>query len=153
MQIDYWHQTNYQALQWVATQSPSDGSALVIGKGESLMLNALMLPQSLERRIHCITPEFLDMGFSLDSMNAIWPRVNAQLKPGEAPFLPTKKIYWIDFGDHLQGLVKSGQPSVGHPSLGDAKSWRLVQSFYRGSLPLVKVYEGGLEWTVYPPGK
>jgi hypothetical protein len=153
MQIDYWHQTNYQALQWAATQLPSDGSALVIGKGESLMLNALMLPQSLERRIHCITPEFLDMGFSLDSMNAIWPRVNAQLKPGEAPFLPTKKIYWIDFGDHLQGLVKSGQPSLGHPSLGDAKSWRLVQSFYRGSLPLVKVYEGGLEWTVYPPGK
>ena len=152
MQIDYWHQTNYQALQWVATQLPSDGSALVIGKGESLMLNALMLPQSLERRIHCITPEFLDMGFSLDSVNAIWPRVNAQLKPGEAPFLPTKKIYWIDFGDHLQGLVKSGQPSVGHPSLGDVKSWRLVQSFYRGSLPLVKVYEGGLEWTVYPPG-
>jgi hypothetical protein len=153
MQIDYWHQTNYQALQWVATQLPSDGSALVIGKGESLMLNALMLPQSLERRIHCITPEFLEMGFSLDSVNAIWPRVNAQLKPGEAPFLPTKKIYWIDFGDHLQGLVKSGQPTVGHPSLGDAKSWRLVQSFYRGSLPLVKVYEGGLEWTVYPPGK
>jgi hypothetical protein len=93
------------------------------------------------------------MAFSLDSMNAIWPRVNAQLKPGEAPFLPTKKIYWIDFGDHLQGLVKSGQPTVGHPLLGDAKSWRLVQSFYRGSLPLVKVYEGGLEWTVYPPGK
>lgn len=153
MQIDYWHQTNYQALQWVATQLPSDGSTLVIGKGESLMLNALMLPQSLERRIHCITPEFLEMGFSLDSVNAIWPRVNAQLKPGEAPFLPTKKIYWIDFGDHLQGLVKSGQPTVGHPSLGDAKSWRLVQSFYRGSLPLVKVYEGGLEWTVYPPGK
>jgi hypothetical protein len=153
MQIDYWHQTNYQALQWVATQLPSDVSALVIGKGESLMLNALMLPQSLERRIHCITPEFLDMGFSLDSMNAIWPRVNAQLKPEEAPFLPTKKIYWIDFGDHLQGLVKSGQPSERHPSLGDAKSWRLVQSFYRGSLPLVKVYEGGLEWTVYPPGK
>jgi hypothetical protein len=144
MQIDYWHQTNYQALQWVATQLPSDGSALVIGKGESLMLNALMLPQSLERRIHCITPEFLEMGFSLDSVNAIWPRVNAQLKPGEAPFLPTKKIYWIDFGDHLQGLVKSGQPSVGHPSLGDAKSWRLVQSFYRGTLPLVKVYEGDL---------
>jgi hypothetical protein len=144
MQIDYWHQTNYQALQWIATQLPSDGSALVIGKGESLMLNALMLPQSLERRIHCITPEFLDMGFSLDSVNAIWPRVNAQLKPGEAPFLPTKKIYWIDFGDHLQGLVKSGQPSVGHPSLGDAKSWRLVQSFYRGTLPLVKVYEGDL---------
>lgn len=144
MQIDYWHQTNYQALQWVATQLPSDGSALVIGKGESLMLNALMLPQSLERRIHCITPEFLDMGFSLDSVNAIWPRVNAQLKPGEAPFLPTKKIYWIDFGDHLQGMVKSGQPSVGHPSLGDAKSWRLVQSFYRGTLPLVKVYEGDL---------
>lgn len=146
MQIDYWHQTNYQALQWVATQLPSDGSAFVIGKGESLTLNALLLPRSLERRIHCITPEFLDMGFSLDSMNAIWPRVNAQLKPGEAPFLPTKKIYWIDFGDHLQALVSKGQqPSVGHPSLGDAQSWRLVQSFYRESLPLVRVYEGQLD--------
>ena len=145
MQIDYWHQTNYQALQWVVTQLPSDGSAFVIGKGESLTLNALLLPHSLERRIHCITPEFLDMGFSLDSMNAIWPKVNAQLKPGEAPFLPTKKIYWIDFGDHLQGLVKNGQPSVGHPSFGDAQSWRLVQSFYRESLPLVKVYQGGFK--------
>jgi len=155
MQIDYWHQTNYQALQWVATQLPSDGSALVIGKGESLTLNALLLPRSLERRIHCITPEFLDMGFSLDSMNAIWPKVNAQLKPGEAPFLPTKKIYWIDFGEHLQGLVKTGQPSVGHPSLGDAQSWRLVQSFYRESLPLVRVYEGQLDLITcnrYSPG-
>ena len=145
MQIDYWHQTNYQALQWVVTQLPSDGSAFVIGKGESLTLNALLLPHSLERRIHCITPEFLDMGFSLDSMNAIWPKVNAQLKPGEALFLPTKKIYWIDFGEHLQGLVKNGQPSVGHPSFGDAQSWRLVQSFYRESLPLVKVYQGGFK--------
>jgi len=153
MQIDYWHQTNYQALQWVASQLPSDGSALVIGKGESLMLNSLLLPRSLERRIHCINPDFLDMGFSLDSMNAIWPKVNAQLKPGDAPFLPTKKIYWIDFGDHLQVKVKNGQSSIGHPSLGDAQSWRLVQSFFRESLPLVKVYEGGLEWTVYPPGK
>jgi hypothetical protein len=142
MQIDYWHQTNYQALQWVATQLPSDGSVLVIGKGESLMLNSLLLPRSLERRIHCITPEFLDMGFSLDSMNAIWPKVNAQLKPREVPFLPTKKIYWIDFGDHLQGSVKNGQSYVGHPSLGDAQSWRLVQSFYRESLPLVRVYKG-----------
>jgi len=145
MQIDYWHQTNYQALHWVATQLPSDGSAFVIGKGESLTLNALLLPHSLERRIHCITPELLDMGFSLDSMNAIWPKVIAQLKPGEAPFLPTKKIYWIDFGEHLQGLVKTGQPSVGHPSFGDAQSWRLVQSFYRESLPLVKVYQGGFK--------
>jgi hypothetical protein len=145
MQIDYWHQTNYQALQWVVTQLPSDGSAFVIGQGESLTLNSLLLPHSLERRIHCITPEFLDMGFSLDSMNAIWPKVNAQLKPGEAPFLPTKKIYWIDFGEHLQGLVKNGQPSVGHPSFGDAQSWRLVQSFYRESLPLVKVYQGGFK--------
>lgn len=145
MQIDYWHQTNYQALHWVATQLPSDGSAFVIGKGESLTLNALLLPHSLERRIHCITPELLDMGFSLDSVNAIWPKVNAQLKPGEAPFLPTKKIYWIDFGEHLQGLVKTGQPSVGHPSFGDAQSWRLVQSFYRESLPLVKVYQGGFK--------
>jgi len=155
MQIDYWHQTNYQALQWVVTQLPSDGSALVIGKGESLMLNSLLLPRSLERRIHWMTPEFLDMGFSLDSMNAIWPRLNAQLKPGEAPFLPTKKIYWIDFGDHLQGSVKNGQSYVGHPSLGDAQSWRLVQSFYRESLPLVRVYEGHLDLVTcnrYSPG-
>jgi hypothetical protein len=156
MQIDYWHQANYQALQWVATQLPSDGSALVIGKGESLMLNRMLLPRSLERTIHCITPEFLDMGFSLDSMNAIWPRVNAHLKPGEAPFLPTKKIYWIDFGDHLQALMpKRQQPSVGHPSLGDAQSWRLVQSFYRESLPLVRVYEGQLDLVTcnrYSPG-
>jgi hypothetical protein len=95
------------------------------------------------------------MGFSLDSMNAIWHRVTAQLKPGEAPFLPIKQVYWIDFGDHLQGLVKSGQPSVGHPSLGDAQSWRLVQSFYRESLPLVRVYEGQLDLVTcnrYSPG-
>ena len=139
MQIDYWHQTNYQALQWVATQLPSDGSALVIGKGESLTLNALLLPRSLERTIHCITPEFLDMGFSLDSMNAIWPRLNAQLKPGEAPFLPTKKIYWIDFGDHLQQPTIPVQKS---PKWIGVKSWELVQSFYRESLPLVRVYKG-----------
>jgi hypothetical protein len=139
MQIDYWHQTNYQALQWVATQLPSDGSALVIGKGESLTLNALLLPRSLERTIHCITPEFLDMGFSLDSMNAIWPRLNAQLKPGEAPFLPTKKIYWIDFGDHLQQPTIPVQKS---PKWIGVKSWELVQLFYRESLPLVRVYKG-----------
>ena len=139
MQIDYWHQTNYQALQWVATQLPSDGSALVIGKGESLTLNALLLPRSLERTIHCITPEFLDMGFSLDSMNAIWPRVNAQLKPGEAPFLPIKQVYWIDFGDHLQQPTIPVQKS---PKWIGVKSWELVQSFYRESLPLVRVYKG-----------
>ena len=139
MQIDYWHQTNYQALQWVATQLPSDGSALVIGKGESLTLNALLLPRSLERTIHCITPEFLDMGFSLDSMNAIWPRLNAQLKPGEAPFLPIKQVYWIDFGDHLQQPTIPVQKS---PKWIGVKSWELVQSFYRESLPLVRVYKG-----------
>jgi len=71
MQIDYWHQTNYQALEWVGKQLPADASALVIGKGESLMLNAMLLPSSMQTRIHCITPEFLDSTFSLDSMNAI----------------------------------------------------------------------------------
>jgi hypothetical protein len=139
MQIDYWHQTNYQALQWVVTQLPSDGSALVIGKGESLTLNSMLLPESLQHRIHCVNPEFIEMGFSLDSMNAIWHRLNAQLKPGEAPFLPIKQVYWIDFGDHLQQPTIPVQKS---PKWIGVKSWELVQSFYRESLPLVRVYKG-----------
>ena len=167
MQIDYWHQTNYQALEWVGKKLPADASALVIGQGESLMLNAMLLSSSMQTRIHCITPEFLDSTFSLDSMNAIWPEVNQQLKRGKVSSLlnggtaemripPFKQVYWIDFGDHLQALMPKGQqPSFGHPSLGDAQSWRLVQSFYRESLPLVRVYEGQLDLITcnrYSPG-
>ena len=150
MQIDYWHQTNYQALQWITTQLPSDGSALVIGQGESLMLNAMLLPSSMQTRIHCIAPEFLDSTFSLDSMNAIWPEVNQQLKRGKVSSLlnggtsemripPIKKVYWIDFGDHLQQLTIPVQKS---PKCNGVKSWELIQSFYRESLPLVRVYKG-----------
>ena len=151
MQIDYWHQTNYQALQWVGKQLPADASALVIGKGESLMLNAMLLPSSMQTRIHCITPEFLDSTFSLDSMNAIWPEVNQQLKRGKVSSLlnggtsemripPIKKVYWIDFGDQLQMGVKTEFPTV-----NGVVSWELVQSFYRESMPLVKVYRGGFK--------
>ena len=139
MQIDYWHQTNYQALQWVGKQLPADASALVIGKGESLMLNAMLLPPPLQGRIHCISSEQLEGGFSLDSLNALWPKVNAQLKPGDSPFVPIKRIYWIDFGDHLQQLTIPVQKS---PKCNGVKSWKLVQSFYRESLPLVRVYKG-----------
>ena len=139
MQIDYWHQTNYQALQWVGKQLPADASALVIGKGESLMLNAMLLPPPLQGRIHCISSEQLESGFSLDSLNALWPKVNAQLKPGDSPFVPIKRIYWIDFGDHLQQLTIPVQKS---PKCNGVKSWELVQSFYRESLPLVRVYKG-----------
>ena len=151
MQIDYWHQTNYQALQWVGKQLPADVSALVIGKGESLMLNAMLLPSSMQRRIHCITPEFLDSTFSLDSMNAIWPEVNQQLKRGKVSSLlnggtsemripPIKKVYWIDFGDQLQMGGKTE-----FPIMNGVVSWELVQSFYRESMPLVKVYRGGFK--------
>ena len=139
MQIDYWHQTNYQALEWVGKQLPADASALVIGKGESLMLNAMLLPPPLQGRIHCISSEQLEGGFSLDSLNALWPKVNAQLKPGDSPFVPIKRIYWIDFGDHLQQLTIPVQKS---PKCNGVKSWELVQSFYRESLPLVRVYKG-----------
>ncbi|MDA0784012.1 MAG: hypothetical protein O2814_05665 [Bacteroidetes bacterium] len=139
MQIDYWHQTNYQALQWIGGQLPSDGSALVIGRGESLMLNTMLLPPPLQGRIHCISSEQLEGGFSLDSLNALWPKVNAQFKPGDSPFVPIKRIYWIDFGDHLQQLTIPVQKS---PKCNGVKSWELVQSFYRESLLLVNVYEG-----------
>ncbi len=139
MQIDYWHQTNYQALQWIGGQLPSDGSALVIGKGESLMLNRMLLPPPLQGRIHYISSEQLEGGFSLDSLNALWPKVNAQLKPGDSPFVPIKRIYWIDFGDHLQQLTIPVQKS---PKCNGVKSWELIQSFYRESLPLVRVYKG-----------
>ncbi len=150
MQIDYWHQTNYQALQWIGGQLPSDGSALVIGKGESLMLNRMLLPSFMQVRIHCITPEFIDSQFSLESVNAIWAEVNVKLKLEKVSSLPNgqtsemrippiKRIYWIDFGDHLQQLTIPVQKL---PKCNGVKSWELVQSFYRESLPLVNVYEG-----------
>ncbi len=153
MQIDYWHQTNYQALQWIVGQLQSDGSALVIGKGESLMLNAMLLPSSMETRIHCITPEFIDSPFSLESVNAIWPEVNVKLKLEKVSSLPNgqttemrippiKRIYWIDFGDHLQQLTIPVQKL---PKCNGVKSWELVQSFYRESLPLVRVYRGQID--------
>jgi hypothetical protein len=148
MQIDYWHQTNYQALQWIANQMPADASALLIGKGESLQLNAMLLPKSLQQRVHCVTPEFLETEFSLDSMNALWPLVNKRLKYGQDRFLPIKKVFWVDFGDHLQETEKLGHTAINQvyrlPLLGPLKSWQLTQSFYRESLPLVRVYEGEL---------
>jgi hypothetical protein len=133
MQIDYWHQTNYQALQWVATQLPSDGSALVIGKGESLMLNRMLLLSSEQTRIHCITPEFVDSMFSMESLDGF------QGWTSEMRIPPIKQVYWIDFGDHLQQRIIPVQKL---PKCNGVKSWRLVQSFYRESLPLVRVYKG-----------
>jgi hypothetical protein len=133
MQIDYWHQTNYQALQWVATQLPSDGSALVIGKGESLMLNRMLLLSSEQTRIHCITPEFVDSMFSMESLDGF------QGWTSEMRIPPIKQVYWIDFGDHLQQPTIPVQKS---PKWIGVKSWELVQSFYRESLPLVRVYKG-----------
>jgi hypothetical protein len=133
MQIDYWHQTNYQALQWVATQLPSDGSALVIGKGESLMLNRMLLLSSEQTRIHCITPEFVDSMFSMESLDGF------QGWTSEMRIPPIKQVYWIDFGDHLQQRIIPVQKL---PKCNGVKSWELVQSFYRESLPLVRVYKG-----------
>lgn len=151
MQIDYWHQTNYQALEWVGKQLPADASALVIGQGESLMLNAMLLPSSMQTRIHCITPEFLDSTVSLASINAIWPDVNQQLKRGKVSSLlnggtsemripPIKQVYWIEFGNQLQMGGKTE-----FPIMNGLVSWELVQSFYRESMPLVKVYQGGFK--------
>ena len=151
MQIDYWHQTNYQALEWVGKQLPADASALVIGQGESLMLNAMLLPSSMQTRIHCITPEFLDSTVSLASINAIWPDVNQQLKWGKVSSLlnggtsemripPIKQVYWIEFGNQLQMGGKTE-----FPIMNGLVSWELVQAFYRESMPLVKVYQGGFK--------
>jgi hypothetical protein len=151
MQIDYWHQTNYQALEWVGKQLPADASALVIGQGESLMLNAMLLPSSMQTRIHCITPELLDSTVTLASINAIWPEVNQQLKRGKVSSLlnggtsemripPIKQVYWIEFGNQLQMGGKTE-----FPIMNGLVSWELVQSFYRESMPLVKVYQGGFK--------
>ena len=151
MQIDYWHQTNYQALEWVGKQLPADASALVIGQGESLMLNAMLLPSSMQTRIHCMTPEFLDSTVSLASINAIWPEVNQQLKRGKVSSLlnggtsemripPIKQVYWIEFGNQLQMGGKTE-----FPIMNGLVSWELVQAFYRESLPLLKVYQGGFK--------
>jgi hypothetical protein len=81
-------------------------------------------------------------------MNAVWSLVNKQLKPGHDKFLPIKKVFWVDFGDHLQQTEKLGLTAINQvyrpPLLGPLKSWQLTQSFYRESLPLVRVYEGEL---------
>ena len=142
MQIDYWHQTNYQALQWVGKQLPADASALVIGKGESLMLNAMLLPSALQWRIHTVTPEFLDSTVTLASINALWPEVNAKLKAGQTPVMPIKQVYWIDFGDRLQ--LKE---PLEFPTMQGVVSWELVQSFYREKLPLLRIYRAVLKPT------
>jgi uncharacterized membrane protein YjfL (UPF0719 family) len=153
MQIDYWHQTNYQALEWVGKQLPADGSALVIGKGESLMLNAMLLPSALQWRIHTIAPEFLDSTVTLGSINALWPEVNAKLKeipPKTSSNLamsheripPIKQVYWIDFGDRLQ--LKE---PLEFPTMQGVVSWELVQSFYREKLPLLRIYGAVLKPT------
>ncbi len=152
MQIDYWHQTNYQALEWVGKQLPADGSALVIGKGESLMLNAMFLPSALQWRIHTVTPEFLDSTVTLASINALWPEVNAKLKeipPKTSSNLamsheripPIKQVYWIAFGDELQ--LK--EPL--EPTMHGVVSWELDQSFYRHKLPLLRIYRAVLKPT------
>ena len=153
MQIDYWHQTNYQALEWVGKQLPADGSALVIGKGESLMLNAMLLPSALQWRIHTVTPEFLDSTVTLASINALWPEVNAKLKEispktssnlamSYAGIPPIEQIYWIDFGDRLQ--LKE---PLEFPTMQGVVSWELVQSFYREKLPLLRIYRAVLKPT------
>jgi hypothetical protein len=157
MQIDYWHQTNYQALEWVGKKLPADGSALVIGKGESLMLNAMLLPSSLQTRIHTLTPEFLDSTVTLASINALWPEVNAKLKeipPKTSSKLaisyeripPIKQVYWIAFGDQLQlkewwdPSKTSILPPLEFPTMHGVVSWELDQSFYREKLPLLQIY-------------
>jgi len=140
MQIDYWHQTNYQALEWVGKQLPADASALVIGKGESLMLNAMLLPSASQRRIHTIAPEFLDSTVTLASINALWPEVNAKLKAGQTPMMPIKEVYWIAFGDQLQ--LKE---PLEFPTMQGVVSWELVQSFYREKLPLLRIYRAVLK--------
>jgi hypothetical protein len=152
MQVDYWHQTNYQALEWVGKQLPADASALVIGKGESLMLNAMLLPSALQWRIHTVTPEFLDSTVTLASINAIWPEVKAKLK--EIPpktssnramsherIPPIKQVYWIAFGDELQ--LK--EPL--EPTMYGVVSWEVDQSFYRWKLPLLRIYRAVLKPT------
>jgi hypothetical protein len=152
MQIDYWHQTNYQALEWVGKQLPADGSALVIGKGESLMLNAMLLPSALQWRIHTVTPEFLDSTVTLASINAMWPEVNAKLKEippktSSNPAMsheripPIKQVYWIAFGDELQ--LK--EPL--EPTMHGVVSWELDQWFYRRKLPLLRIYRAVLKPT------
>ncbi len=143
MQIDYWHQTNYNALEWVGKQLPADASALVIGKGESLMLNAMLLPNALQWRIHTVTPEFLDSTVTLASINAIWPEVNAKLKAVQTPMKPIKRVYWIDFGDHLQFGAKAE-----FPTMHGVVSWELDQEFYREKLPLLQIYRA-----VFKPAK
>ena len=154
MQIDYWHQTNYQALEWVGKQLPADGSALVIGKGESLMLNAMLLPSALQWRIHTVTPEFLDSTVTLESINAIWPEVNAKLKeipPKTSSNLamsyawipPINQVYWIAFGDELQLGGKTE-----YPIMNGVVTWELDQSFYREKLPLLRIYRA-----VFKPAK
>lgn len=140
MQIDYWHQTNYQALEWVGKQLPADASALVIGKGESLMLNAMLLPSALQRRIHTIAPEFLDSTVTLASINALWPEVNAKLKAGQTPMMPIKEVYWIAFGDQLQ--LKE---PLEFPTMQGVVSWKLDQVFYREKLPLLRIYRAVLK--------
>ena len=135
MQVDYWHQTNYQALEWVGKQLPADASALVIGKGESLMLNAMLLPSALQWRIHTVTPEFLDSTVTLASINALWPEVNAKLKAVQTPVMPIKQVYWIDFGDQLQLGAKAE-----YPNMSGVVSWELDQAFYREKLPLLQIY-------------
>jgi hypothetical protein len=52
---------------------------------------------------------------------------------------PIKQVYWIAFGDELQ--LK--EPL--EPTMYGVVSWELVQSFYRESMPLVKVYQGGFK--------
>jgi hypothetical protein len=154
MQIDYWHQTNYQALEWVGKQLPADGSALVIGKGESLMLNAMFLPSALQWRIHTVTPEFLDSTVTLASINALWPEVNAKLKeipPKTSSNLamsyawipPINQVYWIAFGDELQLGGKTE-----YPIMNGVVTWELDQSFYREKLPLLRIYRA-----VFKPAK
>ena len=154
MQVDYWHQTNYQALEWVGKQLPADASALVIGKGESLMLNAMLLPSALQWRIHTVTPEFLDSTVTLESINAIWPEVNAKLKeipPKTSSNLamsyawipPINQVYWIAFGDELQLGGKTE-----YPIMNGVVTWELDQSFYREKLPLLRIYRA-----VFKPAK
>ena len=154
MQIDYWHQTNYQALEWVGKQLPPNGSALVIGKGESLMLNAMLLPSALQMKIHTIAPEFLDSTVTLASINALWPQVNAKLKAGQTPVMPIKRVYWIAFGDQLQfkdwwdPSQTSILPPLEFPTMHGVVSWELDQEFYREKLPLLQIYRA-----VFKPAK
>jgi hypothetical protein len=101
-----------------------------------------------------VTPEFLESTVTLESINAIWPEVNAKLKeipPKTSSNLamsyawipPINQVYWIAFGDELQLGGKTE-----YPIMNGVVTWELDQSFYREKLPLLRIYRA-----VFKPAK